>query len=104
MTLPQSMAHSVAIATQRCACRVALQLRYAGAVTDADKAIAEFRIAERYNSWLSAQDHADHALEELETAIRGAASTRAWGIFNAIAALTGWSRERVRRISKTPKG
>lgn len=97
------MAHRIAIATRCCDCRIGLQLRYAGAVTDADRAIAEFRIAERYNNWLSAQDHADRALEELESAIRGAASTRAWGIFNAIAALTGWSREKIRRISKSTK-
>lgn len=97
------MAWFVAIGSGYCKCNAGLRLRYAGAVTDADQAIAEFRIAERYNNWLSAQEHADRALEELETAIRNAASTRAWGIFNAISALTGWSREKIRRISKNPK-
>ena len=77
-------------------------MRYAKTVTDADEAIARYRIAERFNSWQQAQKRADQELGELETAIREAAATRAWGIFNAIAALTGWSRERIRRISQLP--
>lgn len=72
-------------------------------MTDADQAIAKYRIAERYTSWIQAQEHADRALDELETAIRDAAATRAWGIFNAISTLTGWSREKIRRISKRAK-
>ncbi|PBA69000.1 hypothetical protein [Mycobacterium avium] len=70
---------------------------------EADEAIARYRVAERFKSWQQAQERADHELGELETAIRQAAATRAWGIFNAIASLTGWSRERIRRISQRPQ-
>lgn len=68
-------------------------------MTEAEEVMAEYRIAERYSEWQSAQALADRRLDELNNAIRAAVATRAWGIRASVCRVTSWSREHIRRLT-----
>lgn len=74
-------------------------LSYAEGMTEAEDVMAEYRIAERYSEWRSAQALVDGRLDELNAAIRAAVATRAWGIRTAVCRVTGWSREHIRQLA-----
>lgn len=67
---------------------------YTETVDDVTQVLATYRIRELVAEQRRVQD-------ELQSAVRAALSTRAWGIVAAIARETGQSRETLRQLMKT---